>query len=241
MLESQPCNQAALEQTGLKHRVYLPPSDGLTSQPVVLLVHGRAGNDSLMWTFSKTFAKHKPITITPQAVLDDPLGGFSWWEVEPRGSPPLSAKEGLAKLLPAIIRLEQFVRALPAVYSADPSRVHAVGFSQGAALVAALSLKSPRCFSSVAMLAGFLPRVVIESDSYISSKFTSGAEKPPPYFIYHGTKDEILPLEKANYAKSHLETLGAKVTFYTEEVGHKVGSQGMKELARWFDQVWGGA
>lgn len=224
--------------SGLVHRVYRPNSSG--PLPTVVFVHGRAGNASSMWTFSATLSKERPLVVAPQGVVADEKGGWSWWEVESsKNAKPesLSVAQGIQKLTPAFDALEHFVNNLQLCYGTDPQRVYAFGFSQGAALVAGLSLRNPTLFRGVAMLAGFLPRVTVEAPDFISRAVRERAVLLPRYFITHGTSDKVLPLEKANFAKTSLESLGAQVTFHTEDIGHKVGSSGMKALKAWFADV----
>ncbi len=84
MLKAREASEREIEETGLSHRVYLPEGAGEGGQrhPVVLMVHGRAGNESVMWVFSKALEGIKPIVVSPQAPLVDPIGGYSWWLME---------------------------------------------------------------------------------------------------------------------------------------------------------------
>ncbi len=236
MLVSTVATEENVQISGLKHRVYLP-EQGEARCPAVFLVHGRAGNDTLMWTFSKVFEKFKPITIAPQAPVSDPIGGYSWWPIEDLPGAP----QGLEKLKTPISGLEEFIEKVSTLYPIDKERMYAIGFSQGAGIVSALSLKNAALFRGVALLAGFLPRVVPESEGYIDNRIAKGTVKLPKYFIAHGTLDEQVPLSKAEFAKSTLESYGAEVHFHTEAVTHKVGAGGMKALEAWMDGVWGEA
>jgi len=193
-----------------------------------------------MWTFTTVLGKEKPLVVAPQALEPDVKGGWSWWNVEDAknaNAKNLSVADGIKKLTPAFDALERFVHSLPGCYNADPQRIYAFGFSQGAALVSGLSLRNPKLFRGVAMLAGFLPRVIIEAQDFVNPAIRERETTLPPYFIAHGTLDQVLPIEKANFAKSALENFGARVTFHQEEVGHKVGSNGMKALKEWFAAV----
>ena len=78
MLSSREATADEVAKTGLKHRVYLPP-DGGEGRPLVVMVHGRAGNDQVMWVFSKALERLKPVVVAPQATIPDIKDGFSWW------------------------------------------------------------------------------------------------------------------------------------------------------------------
>ena len=239
LLHSIKASSENSEALGLEHRVYLPDSGGsaadIADTPVVILVHGRAGNDTVMWLFSKVLEKLKPVVFAPQAPLADPIGGYSWWLVdeapeELSGSP---RKTSLDNLDMPLAKLEEFILKLPSVYEVSLSQVYAFGFSQGAALLASLSLLNPQLFKAVALLAGFLPSAVVEQIG------REDVEKLPACFVAHGTEDEVIPLSAAQSMAETLRSFGADVDFHSEQTAHKIGSRGMKGLGEWFDRVSG--
>jgi len=92
-----------------------------------------------------------------------------------------------------------------------------------------MSVLDPDLFSSVALLCGFVPRHILTNESLVDGKSL------PDYFIFHGAKDQIVPIEKAELARDYLAR-ASKLSFSTDDVGHKVSSSGMKELAAWLEQ-----
>ncbi|MCB0346642.1 MAG: hypothetical protein KDD66_16120 [Bdellovibrionales bacterium] len=227
--------------SGLNHRVYLP-EEVQYPRGAVVLVHGRAGNDRVMWPFSRAFREHKLIAVSPEAFCDDPVGGKSWWLVEEwKGDEAWD--EGPRKptrpeqLNLALDKLEFFISSLPDLYPIDPERVFAFGFSQGAAMVSTLSLRKPSMFKGVALLAGFIPRVVFDQrEVFVSADIRSGQTSLPKYFMASGTQDATIPIVKAQRGRDGLRSLGAEVTYCTEDVGHKVGASCMRGLKDWFDK-----
>ena len=237
MLQSRQASKLEVDSSGLQHRIYSPGvADG--PQPTVVLVHGRAGSDKVMWLFSKALENCRPIVVSPQAPQVDPLGGFSWWELfhaanSESPAPKRTTEEDLASPLSA---LEHFIDSLPALYGCDPRRLYGFGFSQGAGLLASLSVRRPGLFRGVAMLSGFLPRIIHQDIGH-------GAERAelPSYFIAHGTKDEIIPYKRAIEARDTLQAAGAQVEFHSDEVGHKVGSAGIRALRTWIEELFANA
>lgn len=229
MLTSREATDDEVKSTGIVHRVFMP-ADGGAGKSAVVLVHGRAGNETLMWVFSKVVEQLKPVAVAPRALQADPLGGYSWWLLEHGFGEvsPAPRKTGMADLELPLQKLETFVRSLPDVYGVDPGKMYGIGFSQGAAMLASLSLYYPNLFCGVAMLSGFIPRVVLDEVR------GTGLEGLPPFFISHGTTDDTIPLARANEAKAALEEFGANVVFHTDDVGHKVGAAGTKALQNWF-------
>jgi len=227
MLNSVLAPDEAVQATGLIHRVY-PGS----AETVFLLVHGRTGNASVMWTFSKAFEALKPLTIAPQAPHSDPLGGFSWW-VMPNvpGSESARVKVSAQEHLAALQSLQSFIIAASDHYGFEPKQICAMGFSQGAALLSGLSLLEPQMFRHVALLAGFVPEFLF-TDPELRARINANAAVPRPnYFIGHGRQDEMATIDRARAGAERLRSVGLSVSMVEEDVGHKVGSGALRALA----------
>jgi phospholipase/carboxylesterase len=194
----------------------------------VVLVHGRAGNRGVMWIFSKALEKTKPLVVSPEAPLSSPLGGHSWWIVEGGEEEEKNSAKVVtaAELEQGVVVLERFIERVVDRYPVDRSKIFGFGFSQGAALLSTMTLRTPQVFQGVALLSGFIPEVALTG-----AKATDGTL--PGYFIFHGTEDDIIPVRAAERADAVLRRRGAEVKFVTDEVGHKISSRGMKELTRW--------
>lgn len=204
----------------------------------VVLVHGRAGNESLMWVFSKCIQILDPIVFAPRAIYPDKIGGFSWWEVDDApGSavneniPSNSPAAGWDKLNPSINALEMAIDNFPKMFGVHPEKIISIGFSQGGALISTLSLKRPEIFKGVALVASFIPNIV--RAKYQETDFSV----LPSYFMSHGTEDEIIPLEKALETKSFLENKARNFTFHSDKVTHKISSSGIKGLSAWIKEI----
>lgn len=221
---------------GLIYRVHVPkprPSGALN--PLVVLVHGRAGDATLMWVFSKAVAAMKPLAIAPQAVRPDVKGGFSWWPVRDRIDTPEAAlrAELFDEIMDGVERLKQFVRFAEKHYGTDPFQRYIIGFSQGAAVSATLAVREPQLFRGVGLLSGFIPHAVQARVAEIEGH----AASQPAFFIAHGTEDPIIPVDRAEEARDWLTKRGASVTFHSEPVKHKVGAAGIRALTEWIDRI----
>ena len=196
---------------GLKHKIRLGEPDA----PIIFLVHGRAGNFDVMWTFKRAIPDHYTV-IAPQAPLEDPIGGFSWWQVGAKGV----REEGTAQL--AAERLRSFLEKSLTHYSLTPSAILAAGFSQGAALLSVMLQRNDNPFEGVALLAGF----VLRDNQAVRGKTSS-------VLILHGSKDDVVPIEMARLGERHLLELGYAVEFIEDPVGHKIGAGSVRALTRW--------
>lgn len=198
---------------GLAHKLEL---GGDASAPLAFLVHGRAGNFDVMWTFRRCLPEGSNI-IAPQAFLNDAIGGYSWWSVNPT-SPGLDD----AAVDAAAAKLREFIERSIEFYKLSPSKIFALGFSQGAGLLSIMLQRDPAFFSGAALLAGF---VVKQPET---------ARKPSTkVFIGHGSEDEVVPIDKARRGAEFLKGRGFDVAYTEDPVGHKVGAAAVRELKSW--------
>jgi predicted esterase len=55
-----------------------------------------------------------------------------------------------------------------------------------------------------------------------------------PFFVAHGTKDEMVTVDRARASIALLEQAGAHVTYCEDEVGHKVSVNCLRALQKFF-------
>ncbi len=55
----------------------------------------------------------------------------------------------------------------------------------------------------------------------------------------HGTRDEVISIERARRGAKLLENLGLPVTQVEDDVGHKIGVQGTRALRNWLHELIG--
>lgn len=209
----------------LVHRTQIPPeaSPG-RPVPVVVMVHGWKGDETVMWIFKQTVPPGVAI-ITPRAPLAADDGGYGWFqhensELEPQPDALWAGRDHLLR----------FLAGLPHQYPIDPARMVLMGFSQGAAMCNTLALTKPGQVIGVASLAGLIPENVAES----AQDDLGGL----PVLIAHGTRDETVPIAAARQAREVYTRLGAQVTYGEYPTGHKLNTQGMADLKRWLAEVF---
>lgn len=142
----------------------------------------------------------------------------------------------LAMFDEGVAALERFIRALPALYNADPDRVVLMGFSQGAAVSFALALKHPQLVKAIASLVGFIP----EGAANLSTGAGQALQSPIsdlPVFMAVGNEDKTIPLEKARETAEILRTADADLTYQEYDTGHKLNAQGSRDLASWWSRL----
>ncbi len=233
MLSNREFSPEESKQYGIFGRIHESSTVPEGERSGVILVHGRAGDETLMWVFSKVIQEIDPLVIAPRAIEEDPIGGYSWWNFENRVEgveSPAPQKTTLDHLETGLTAISQIAHQMINSKGVHPSKLIGIGFSQGAALLGSLSLFEPHIFSKVAMLAGFIP-------SSVQDYFSSGElSHLPELFISHGTKDKIISFDMALKTRDYLLSKGANLHFHSDEVGHKISSSGMKELKDWISR-----
>ena len=115
-------------------------------------------------------------------------------------------------------------RALDLVFDTapiDPARIAIGGFSDGATYAIALGLLNGDLFTRVA---AFSPGFVMDD----------AAEGKPRFFISHGTRDRILPIESCGRrVAADLTSSGYEVSFREFDGGHEIPADVMLDGLRW--------
>lgn len=205
------------EFVGLK---FIHRASGDAQAPLIILVHGRAGNAQVMWAFDRMLPERANV-VSFEAFLPDALGGFSWWDMA--SEQPIEPE-----IMRARDRLQFAIERYVELFSLQPVKIIALGFSQGSVLLSAAVLSGTLRLDGIGVLAGFVSKV--GGPSLIQGR--------PSVFVAHGDADDVLSVEKARKGVQRLKSYGLSVTYVEEEgVGHKVGVQGMRGLKEWIVQV----
>jgi phospholipase/carboxylesterase len=189
---------------------------------LMLLIHGFTGDENSMWVFARDLPAHYWI-VAPRAPYAGKPGGYSW------RPPQFDNMDGLSLDLlrssaEALIRL---VDEYSASAKIDARVFDVMGFSQGGAMASLLAFLYPQRIRRVGILAGFVPGGLEE---LVSQRPLEGK----PFFVAHGTKDEMVPIDRARASIEVLEQAGAKVTFCEDEVGHKVSVTCLRSMKNFF-------
>lgn len=206
-----------LMATGLPHNVLQPATPG--PYPTVVMLHGRLGNEEVMWIFRRTIPKGW-LMVAPRATLRDPGGGYSW-AIQPFGEWPATDAFD-----PATDAVKRFIESLPSLYNADPDRTYLMGFSQGAATSFCTALRYPGLVRGIASLVGFVP---LTGDADLD-----GALDGLPVFMANGREDRMVPLEQAHRSRDVLLAAGAELDYHEYDIGHKMTPDGLRDLQVWW-------
>lgn len=189
--------------------------------PVYLLLHGWTGNENSMWVFTNKLDSDA-FVVSPRGLFPSThpeYEGFSWVQ-DSKGKWP-----GRDDFAASAGKLTELLDALADRFPADFHQKNLVGFSQGAALAGECLFSNPDHINRLAMLSGFLPEGTFSSDVNLINK---------KIFIGHGSRDETVPLEKAQEAGLLFEAAGAIVSRCFTDVGHRLGAECFRGFNHFF-------
>ena len=161
--------------------------------------------------------------VAPRAPHLAGQGGYSWRSAESESLSHFSLEQ-LHAAAEGLIRL---VDEYSASAGLEAQTFDVLGFSQGAAMSSLLAFLHPERIGKVGILAGFVPGGLEE---LIPQRPLAGK----PFFVVHGTRDEMVPIERARASIKILEQAGANVTYCEDEVGHKVSVTCLRALKKFF-------
>jgi phospholipase/carboxylesterase len=186
------------------------------------MLHGRSGGEDAMWIFSKTLPQGW-LVIAPRGIKPDLRSGYAWHPRQRDEWPSLATFDEAAGAVSA------FIRALPEVYDVDPRWVYLMGFSQGAATAYATAMNYPGLVRGIAGLVGFVP---VQCDAAVET----AALKELPIFMAVGKADPYIPHSQAQNCARTLRDTGTELAYHEYETGHRLNSNGMRDLTAWWEE-----
>lgn len=200
----------------LVHR-YLPGED--ESGPTLLLLHGTGGNEEDLIPLGQDLA--------PGAAILSPRGNVSEY-----GAPRFFRRlaEGVfdhEDLLFRTHELAGFVEAAAQEYGFDPSRLVAVGYSNGANIAASTLLLHPGLLRATVLF-----RAMVPFEPEVTPDL-SGL----PVFMAAGRMDRMIPPDNTQHLADILGEAGAEVDLRWRNVGHPLTYEEVGEAKDWLLQT----
>jgi phospholipase/carboxylesterase len=189
----------------------------------MLMIHGLTGDENSMWVFGRSMPSRYWL-LSPRAPYPLESGGYSWraaFDTAEFGRPTLEQMRTGAD------RLIQLVDEYAASVGINARTIDVIGFSQGAAMANVLAFLYPQRIRKTGILAGFVPSGL---EALASRRPLEGK----PYFVAHGTRDEMVRIDRARESIAILEQAGASVTYCEDNVGHKVSATCLRALGEFF-------
>jgi phospholipase/carboxylesterase len=207
------------------HTIYEPAGNG--PHPAILTLHGRGANAFDLLGLAPYLCGGKFLLICPQGPLETPIGpgvmGYAWYPMSLGGAPDLPA------ILSARKQLEQFLDAAMERYPIDPKKAVVLGFSQGGVMAYTLGLTRPERFAALVALSSWLPQEAVGQPP-------SEAAQSLPTLVHHGSRDELIDVNRARASVEKLREWGVPVTYREYDMGHEITPRGLTDLSAWLEE-----
>ena len=101
-------------------------------------------------------------------------------------------------------------------YSIDNRKLVVLGFSQGGVMAYSLGLGEPERFAGLVSLSSWLPQDLLTILPDVP------ATEQLPVLIQHGSRDELVGVDKARQSCEKLRDLRVPITYREYEMGHEL-------------------
>jgi phospholipase/carboxylesterase/glyoxalase family protein len=201
---------------GFVHR-FVPGED--ESGPTLLLLHGTGGNEEDLVPLGETLA--------PGAAFLSPRGKVSEY-----GAPRFFRRlaEGVFDHEDLVFRTHElagFVEAASEEYGFDPSKIVAVGYSNGANMAASTILLHPGL-----LRAAVLFRAMVPFEPEVTPDLSG-----MPVLIAAGRMDRMIPPDNTQRLADILLEAGADVDLRWRDTGHPLTYEDVAEAKAWLSDV----
>lgn len=199
---------------------------GANAERLLLLVHGLGADErDLAGLLPYLDPDGRFVAVLPRGPYSAPPG-YAWFHF---GTPELT----LGTMRSSLDALDETLDA--ACLDTGMSRSDAVvaGFSQGCMLALALAFRRSDRNRPAAVLgmSGYL----MEGPDYDWER-----EDVPPVLLQHGTRDPLIPVEKAREAARTLAGHGVPVVYRDYPMEHNVALESVRDAHAWLDRVRAG-
>ncbi|MBA2345457.1 MAG: alpha/beta hydrolase [Rubrobacter sp.] len=203
------------EDLGFVH--HFEPGDG--SGVTLLVLHGTGGNEKDLVPLGRELA--------PSAAILSPRG-----KILEHGMPRFFRRlaEGVFDHEDLVLRtheLADFIEAATERYDLDPSKLVAVGYSNGANIAASLTLLPPGLLRAAVLFRAMVP---FEPE-------TTPDLAGMPVFIAAGRRDQMIRPDDTQRLAEILREAGAEVDLHWRNVGHGLTYEEVAEAKEWLSSI----
>ena len=215
----------------MNYTVRRPQNQTVLLPSILVIFHGYGADEFDLLPIASQLDPDLLI-VSIQAPIKLNWGGYAWYELTqtPNGlcgddQSRKRSEELLMAELPSIIAKE----------GGNPNQVYLMGFSQGAAM----------CYSVIGRYdlseLELTVRAVIIMSGYIPEDVKEPLRKKDlsriPFFLSHGTDDELIPPIAMQKAKAILEEAGAKTFAKEYETGHGLTEETVSDIRNWLSKL----
>jgi phospholipase/carboxylesterase len=208
----------------LLYAAHVPEGEDL---PAVIALHGWGANAQDLLGLAPMLFDGKAMMLCPQGPVELSVGGgmkgYGWFPLVP------GAPADPVAFAAAAERLRTFLDDVLPRYPIDPKRTVIAGFSQGGVMAYELGLRDPKRFAGLMALSTWFPDPLVESLPKLPE------HQDFPVLLLHGTRDPMLPIERARESREALRPFGVSITYREFDMGHEIRQDALKVLLRWLE------
>lgn len=207
------------------HYVERPPQSSSSGPaPAVVLLHGRGADERDLLPITKSLPEELHIfSLQGPEKLDD---GYRWYDIDIEDGDIHSSQPDPESFTACLGKLFSFFNHASEEYDIDPGRIGLLGFSQGAAIGLAATIRKSERIAWTVALNGYLPKKYGSADKLSA---VDGAA----FFLAAGRMDLVIPEERVKRAAARLRDAGLDVTYETYPTGHGATDAEIDEVGEW--------
>ena len=210
----------------LQYRIRYPEQK-TQNTPSLFLLHGFGSNMDDLFALNQFFPDDWTI-ISLQAPISTGFGGWAWAEIDFNNLKELPKPEQRYSSRKMVISsINTCINEL----KLDTTKVHLIGFSQGAAFTLYCGLTYPKMFHGLAALCGFFDykKIVKEIDTDEIENMN--------IFISNGIIDEVIPIHLGRMTERGVRKLGIKPVYKEYNMGHTISNDCLNDLLNWIQSI----
>lgn len=213
----------------LLHTAHVPAGDG--PFPTIFALHGWGASAHDLLGLAPYLHGGQALVVCPQGPVEVPVGpgtnGYGWFPLSGGGAlDPAEFKAGTE-------RLQEFVDAAYERFPIDPRKTVVMGFSQGGVMAYDLVLRDPTRFAALVALSSWLPNDLANTIP------VQDEHAGLPTLVVHGSKDPMIPVQRAQESVERLRQMGVKPVYREYEMEHGIGPDALRDIVQWLgDKVF---
>ena len=213
-------------KTSLKYRIRHHKQE-THNTPSLFLLHGIGSNMDDLFALNQFFPDDWTI-ISLQAPISTGFCGWAWAEIDWNNLKELPKPEQKYNSREMIISsINTCINEL----KLDTTKVHLIGFSQGAAFTLFCGLTHPKMFHGLSGLCGFIDY------NKILNELDTEEIKNLNIFIGNGIIDEVIPIHLGRRTERGLKRLGLKPVYKEYNMGHTISNDCLNDLISWIQFI----
>jgi phospholipase/carboxylesterase len=210
----------------LLHTAHVPAGDG--PFPTIFLLHGWGASAHDLIGLAPILHGGRALVLCPQGpvVLEPGPGmiGYGWFPLQ-QGQPHDPTAIRMAQGL-----VEIFIDDACEKYPVAKNKLVLAGFSQGGFMAYQIALADPARFAGLLALSSWLP-----------GELAAQIEPQPAHaalqtLVVHGTKDPMVPVDRAYASRDALLRLKVPTVFREYEMAHEIRPEALREIIGWLEQ-----